>query len=436
MSYPSDSLSLVEDVFNHLDLEESEGISDLRELAFDRRKDLVTVRNVENLEALRLPIIPLSKPNRTVPFEPVRKLPPMYAFMKRIVPSKIHSLELLDANKLPKEVLDLPNLMELILVAGILSFDGIERLQSLRTLRVWAVYTDISTSFPLNNLCKLEIYSAWGIVDFSLFRNLRLLSSLSLTESKVTFGSGIEEMQSLTKVKMISCKLEKLPLAFGRLRLLKLEMLDISSFKKFPRCITNITTLATLFMSNNIRQGLGNIPKEIERLTSLKTLGFSRASLSNNDVKRLCLVTSLKYLSFMRCKIKSIPKDIENLKNLTTLELAQNPICEIPPSLSKLSNLESLNLWRTKVLTIPTEVCLMTMGPPPPTGLGRRGHIGINPPDKGVSQDKFVKRSQKYNYKVYVVMYLALIRGGLSPTIIHSIMFSWPEIVSRSFLKL
>lgn len=62
----------------------------------------------------------------------------------------------------------------------------------------------------------------------------------------------------------------------------------------------------------------------------------------------------------MRNKIKEIPDEIKNLKNLVFLNLENNEVESISPEISELSRLKTLNLYNNKLKEIPEQIANMT----------------------------------------------------------------------------
>uniref|UniRef100_UPI0030DDAFE9 leucine-rich repeat domain-containing protein n=1 Tax=Crocosphaera watsonii TaxID=263511 RepID=UPI0030DDAFE9 len=54
--------------------------------------------------------------------------------------------------------------------------------------------------------------------------------------------------------------------------------------------------------------------------------------------------------------LTSIPPEIGQLTNLTSLNLWNNQLSNLPPEIGQLTNLTSLNLWNNQVTNIPPEI--------------------------------------------------------------------------------
>jgi len=114
--------------------------------------------------------------------------------------------------------------------------------------------------------------------------------------------------------------------------LLDLEEINLNSNISSSTCEFN-STLASNFKNEYIqRVKIKTIPKEIFNLKNIKKI-----DLSNNN------------LSF-------VPKEISNFENLTSLNLSHNNINLLPDSLDKLISLEELNISYNKLNILPDNI--------------------------------------------------------------------------------
>ena len=95
------------------------------------------------------------------------------------------------------------------------------------------------------------------------------------------------------------------------------------------------------------------IPETIFKLsTEIVTLEFKECKLQNDDFKDFVLLTSLRKLSIIKCRLKSIPEGILNIILLEELNLSGNLITKVNESIAKLSYLTTLDLSNNNLETI------------------------------------------------------------------------------------
>ena len=104
---------------------------------------------------------------------------------------------------------------------------------------------------------------------------------------------------------------------------LSVDCVDSLEIKLWDKCYS---------IENTIRievNGIDEIPSDIGKLKNLKYLFLGNTGFEDDD---------------FRNKIRSIPSEIKNLKNLILLRLERNQIQTIPPEVGELINLEYLSL--------------------------------------------------------------------------------------------
>jgi hypothetical protein len=95
------------------------------------------------------------------------------------------------------------------------------------------------------------------------------------------------------------------------------------------------------------------IPETIFKLaTEIVTLEMVECKLQNEDFENFCQLTSLRMLSIIKCRLKSIPKDILGIEWLEVLNLKGNFLISINRSISNLQNLITLDLSDNNLETI------------------------------------------------------------------------------------
>ena len=100
------------------------------------------------------------------------------------------------------------------------------------------------------------------------------------------------------------------------------------------------------------------IPENIFKLfTKIVTLEFLECKLQNDDFKEFSLLTSLRKLSIIQCRLKFIPEGILNIKRLEELIFKGNLLAKIDTSIAELEHLTTLDLSNNKLKTIEPQSC-------------------------------------------------------------------------------
>ncbi|XP_048421179.1 disease resistance protein RPV1-like isoform X1 [Pyrus x bretschneideri] len=101
------------------------------------------------------------------------------------------------------------------------------------------------------------------------------------------------------------------------------------------------------------------LPSLIYKLTGLVTLTLRYCKYFKGLSSRICQLKSLSYLSLSGCTEFSVfPDIVENMEQLTGLDLDRTSIRELPPSIERLRGLVSLNLRNCKSFVyLPDSTC-------------------------------------------------------------------------------
>jgi GTPase SAR1 family protein len=89
---------------------------------------------------------------------------------------------------------------------------------------------------------------------------------------------------------------------------------------------------------------LDKFPEEIFQYTDLKTINLSNDSFCTNDMKN---------------KIRTVPRGISKLKNLTKLNISNNNVYEISEEIVKLKSLKHLDLSKNKLIHLSEKIANM-----------------------------------------------------------------------------
>lgn len=163
----------------------------------------------------------------------------------------------------------------------------------------------------------------------------------------------IENLTSLTKLKLGYNQLNNIPAEIGNL--VNLEELHLygNNFKSLP---TEIGQLSSVYYFNVYNNDLTSIPAEIGDLTSVTDMNIGANNLTNIPPE-IGNLTTLTTLSFWQNDIETIPAEIGNLTSLTTLNLGGNRFSNIPIELFDLTNLSYLQIDNNLSLTtLPSEI--------------------------------------------------------------------------------
>ncbi|XP_042487873.1 receptor protein-tyrosine kinase CEPR1-like [Macadamia integrifolia] len=142
-----------------------------------------------------------------------------------------------------------------------------------------------------------------------------------------------------------------------------LRILDLSynSFTgQFPFSVTNLTNLEVLNFNENAYFDPWQLPEDISKLTKLKSMILSTATVHGKIPATIGNMTSLVDLELSgNFLVGHIPVEISKLKNLQQLELYYNLLVgEIPNELGNMTNLIDLDMSVNQLTgTIPESLC-------------------------------------------------------------------------------
>jgi Leucine-rich repeat (LRR) protein len=178
---------------------------------------------------------------------------------------------------------------------------------------------------------------------FQLLSQIKTLEILSLEDCKLkSIPKEISLLINLKDLNISGNKLSRLPNEICKLK--NLEVLDLYSnnLLHLPKDIHKLKELKYVNCnSNRIRQ----LPDSIS-LIKIKTLQLGANSNLDIDqvVSALFFSTSIDTLILYNCNIKNIPTIIYHLRSLKYLDLGGNPYKTVPLELGQLTNLTTLRL--------------------------------------------------------------------------------------------
>lgn len=124
-------------------------------------------------------------------------------------------------------------------------------------------------------------------------------------------------------------------------RVTSISLTDLNG--NIPIEIEKLSNLISLDFSNS---QLSSIPPELGNLINLTTLKLTKSALTGNIPYELGQLTNLQYLWLYYNQLTGeIPEELGNLKNLIRIDISENQLTgSIPNSFSQLSNLTRLNV--------------------------------------------------------------------------------------------
>ena len=134
-----------------------------------------------------------------------------------------------------------------------------------------------------------------------------------------------------------------------------LDSASLSKQKVYKNLAVALQNPDSVFILDLSKKKLREVPKEIFELKNLQIL-----NLSHNKIKELPAeinqLTNLEKLILSNNDLKKLPATIGDLGNLTFLGLNRNLIEALPAEMGKLKNLEVLEMWDNELSVVPDEL--------------------------------------------------------------------------------
>ncbi|WP_417915672.1 COR domain-containing protein [Candidatus Electronema sp. JM] len=107
------------------------------------------------------------------------------------------------------------------------------------------------------------------------------------------------------------------------------------------------------------RQKLTTLPPELFQLTNLTTLDLSANNLTTLP-KEICQLRSLREIHLWENKLTALPQELGQLRNLQKLYLWNNKLTNLPMELFQFTSLTELHLGGNQLTTLPPEIGQLT----------------------------------------------------------------------------
>jgi Leucine-rich repeat (LRR) protein len=241
----------------------------------------------------------------------------------------------------------------------------IDQLKSMRWLRLNRTGLEGIPS-AVNRLSNLEHLYVDGNKLLLIPPSIKLLTGLhalrasynDLTQNEIC--GDLFRLEELTTVDLSHNSMTELPADIslaGNLVILSLGHNQLAGLSTdFLRYCTDLEHLDVGY--NKIEVVL----PQMRRLEHLRTLILSGNPLGGSTMRSLSSLVELERLELKATSrtVSNLPPNMEELVNLTDLDLSENEITEIPPALTGLLALRRLNLSDNKISAVPVAVAKWT----------------------------------------------------------------------------
>jgi len=213
--------------------------------------------------------------------------------------------------------------------------NNINKIKSLKELRILNGYCE-KPSYDFSGLNDLEIlyFGITEVCSIDISKLDKLSELYIIGPDDIHFGVGIKSSLSLELPKNI--------------KKMGLESLTFSADEyKSIASLPDLEELSLVYYSDSAKFDITSL----ECHNKLKRLTISPAHYHNNILENLDFLNNLEnltYLDLHETEITEIPQ-LQNLKKLEHLDLSRNKLFKFPSGLSSLKNLEYLNLYENEI---------------------------------------------------------------------------------------
>ena len=100
------------------------------------------------------------------------------------------------------------------------------------------------------------------------------------------------------------------------------------------------------------------VPPEIRQMKNLQQLDLSK-NFIDSIPSWIGELSQLKSLDVSRNWIHFLPETVEQLSSLELLDASRNPLEELPVTIAKLASLKQLVLWKTGIYELPPSIVML-----------------------------------------------------------------------------
>src|SRR5258706_1060190 len=193
----------------------------------------------------------------------------------------------------------------------------------------------------------------------SLLSQLTQLTELDLSNNQLTtLPESLGQLILLKMLRVSDNLLIRLPKSFRQLNLLETLNISGNKFTELPEFLKALDKLRELWLGGNQLTTLPNLIGELNNLISLG-LGFTGnknkygGNPFNQFPESIRRITALQKLWVINCGLNSLPNWIDELNQLTILNVRENKLRNLPDSIGKLINLKDFYLTDNLLLDLP-----------------------------------------------------------------------------------
>ena len=155
----------------------------------------------------------------------------------------------------------------------------------------------------------------------------------------------------LKSVILLGCFVAAAPLAFAQGE----KDIQLDTCRVFTSMATALKVPENVYVLKLSKNKLKELPKEVGQLKNLRVLVLSKNALTTLP-KEVALLTYLQIVDLSKNKIEIFPESLTACKALKKLILNQNPITALPYDIKNLTELEYLDLWGTEMSIFPSSM--------------------------------------------------------------------------------
>lgn len=172
----------------------------------------------------------------------------------------------------------------------------------------------------------IDIHDVKDIENITELENLKVLD-ISENEFNI-FPPALLKMNSLETCIVNDCGIKELPPEIGNLHHLRTLSLQNNYLLELPTEITKLRGIVALHFENN---DLFALPSEFHRLSGLRVLSLAENKLTDLDHFKIYEMESIEYLDISENRLKYLPLQFHQMKNLAKMKWFGNPLV-MPPA--------------------------------------------------------------------------------------------------------